>query len=73
MRKYLAVFTIALIFPVLLLVAVVSDSPTPVYAQQSRAELEKELVDLEAQIKALGQNISVTQQQGKSLDRKSVV
>jgi peptidoglycan hydrolase CwlO-like protein len=67
MRKSLAVFTIALIFPVLLLVAVVSDSPTPVYAQQTRADLEKELADLEAQIKALGQNISQTQQQGKSL------
>ena len=67
MRKSLAVFSIALIFPVLLLVAVIFSDPTYVYAQQSRAELEKELLDLEAQIKALGQNISETQQQGKSL------
>ncbi len=67
MRKSLAVFTIALIFPVLLLIAVISTPPIHVYAQQSRAELEKELADLEAQIKALGQNISETQQQGKSL------
>ncbi len=69
MRKYLAVFTIALISPVLMLIAVISQNPTPAHAQQtqSRAELEKELADLEAQIKALGQNISATQQQGKSL------
>ncbi len=67
MRKSLAVFTIALIFPVLVLVAVVSESPTTVYAEQSRQELEQELVELEAQIKALGQNISETQQQGKNL------
>ena len=67
MRKSLAVFTIALIFPVALLFAVVSSVPTHVYAQQSRQELEKELSDLEAQIKALGQNISATQQQGKTL------
>ncbi len=69
MRKSLAVFTIALISPVLLLVAVISQNPTSVYAQQTqtRAELEKELADLEAQIKALGQNISSTQKQGASL------
>lgn len=67
MRKFLAFFSIALILPVLLVIAVVSDNPTPVYAQQSRADLEQELLDLEAQIKALGQNISETQQQGKTL------
>ncbi len=67
MRRTLAVFTIALIFPVALLLAIVSERPEPAYAEQSRAELEKELADLEAQIKALGQNISATQQQGKTL------
>jgi peptidoglycan hydrolase CwlO-like protein len=69
MRKSLAVFALSLLFSVVMLVAVISETPTSVYAQATptRAELEKELADLEAQIKALGQNISTTQQQGNSL------
>ncbi len=67
MRKFLALFTIALCLPVFILIAGISEVPTHVYAQQSKAELEQELADLEAQIKALGQNITVTQQQGNSL------
>ncbi len=67
MRKSLAFFTIALLFPAVFLLTVFSVSPGVTHAQQSRAELEKELADLEAQIKALGQNISATQQQGKTL------
>jgi peptidoglycan hydrolase CwlO-like protein len=67
MRKTLAVFTIATLSLLCIVTLSVSTNPMPAYAQQSRAELEKELADLEAQIKALGQNISATQQQGKSL------
>lgn len=73
MRRTLAVFTITLILPAALLFAAVSEMLEPAYAQQSRADLEKELSDLEAQIKALGQNISETQQQGKSLKNDIVV
>lgn len=40
---------------------------THVHGEQSRAELESELANLEAQIKALGENISQTKQQGASL------
>jgi peptidoglycan hydrolase CwlO-like protein len=45
--------------------------PAPLFAQttQTRAELEKELLDLEAQIKAITQNISSTQQQSVSLKK----
>ncbi len=57
----------ALSFPVVMLLAVISENPTHAYAQQTKAELEQELADLEAQIKALGQNITQTQQQGNSL------
>ena len=67
MRKSLAVFTIATLSLLLVITVAVSVNPSHVYAQQSRAELEQELADLEAQIKSLGQNISATQQQGKSL------
>lgn len=67
MRRTLAVFTIATLSLLCIFTLAISTNPTPVYAQQSRAELEKELSDLEAQIKALGQNISATQQQGKNL------
>jgi len=58
---------------VTILVAGVSQNVTAVYAQttqeqtDTKAGLEKELADLEAQIKALGQNISATQKQGTSL------
>ncbi len=76
MRHKLAVFTIASIFFSVFL----SNTPPLVLAQatpvttsaptvQSRAELEKELADLEAQIKAISQNISTTQQQGTSLKK----
>jgi hypothetical protein len=40
---------------------------THVHADQSRQELESELSNLEAQIKALGENITQTKQQGASL------
>ena len=71
MRNYLALFTVALIISGITLLGVISYNPGSVYAQQTqtRAELEKELADLEAQIKALGQNISATQQQGTSLKK----
>ncbi len=60
MRKVLTVF-----FLTLLLIGTTGSSF--VFAQQTRAELEKELADLEAQIKTLGDTITVTQQQGKTL------
>ena len=67
MRSPLAVFIIvSALFVELLLGANVSQ----VFAQensQTRAELEKELADLEAQIKSLGQSITTTQQQGATL------
>lgn len=63
MRKRLAVLFVALMIPMIL----IGSMPTSVFAQQSRAELEKELADLEAQIKSLSQSISVTQSQGKNL------
>lgn len=76
MRHKLPVFIVALIFFSVFL----SNTPPLVLAQatpvtisaptvQSRAELEKELADLEAQIKAISQNISTTQQQGSSLKK----
>jgi peptidoglycan hydrolase CwlO-like protein len=55
--RFLAVFSIAILFLF----------PTLSFAQQTRQELEQELSSLEAQIKALGQTIAVTQQQGASL------
>lgn len=67
MRRTLAVFTIATLSLLCIFTLAVSTNLTPVHAQQTRAELEKELSDLEAQIKALGQNITETQQQGKNL------
>lgn len=69
MRKVLVFFIIPLISPLVLFTVAILEKPVSAYAQeaQSRAELEKELADLEAQIKALGQNISATQQQGKTL------
>lgn len=63
MRFFLAVFIFALFF---------SNSVTtvaPVFAETTptRQELEQELANLEAQIKALNQTIVTTQQQGASL------
>lgn len=67
MRSSLAVFIIvSALFAGLLL----KTNILPVFAQenpQTRAELEKELADLEAQIKSLGQSITTTQQQGATL------
>jgi peptidoglycan hydrolase CwlO-like protein len=70
MRQPLAIFIIAL--------AVIAISITGVphsFAQttQTRAELEKELADLEAQIKSITDNISATQQQGTSLKKDITV
>lgn len=59
----LSVFLIA----VLLLVSGAFVTLTPVFAQQSRTELEQELSDLEAQIKALNGSITQTQAQKSSL------
>lgn len=67
MRRTLAVFFIATLSLLFITTLAISTNPIPAKAQQSRSELEKELLDLEAQIKALGQNISDTQQQGKTL------
>lgn len=52
-------------------IALLVSGHAPLFAQttQSRAELEKELSDLEAQIKAITQDISSTQQQGASLKK----
>lgn len=58
MRRLFAFFTLTL-----LLVGSIHVT----FAQQSRAELEAELANLEAQIKSLGENISQTKQQGASL------
>ncbi len=73
MRLPLTVFIFALAFlPLFLFTGQVSlfaqtaqTSQTP----QTRQELEKELADLEAQIKSLSQSISTTQQQGTSLKK----
>lgn len=63
MRLRVAVFILAfLVLPVL------PNSVGHVFAQEeSREQLEKDLADLEAQIKALSQNITTTQAQGASL------
>ncbi len=58
MRQTLAFFIVTMLF--------LFGTATPLFAQ-TRQELEQELVDLEAQIKALTQSISSTQQQGASL------
>lgn len=58
MRKSLAFFIIVIFF--------FFAGATPIFAD-TQQDLEKELVDLEAQIKNLTQNISTTQQQGTSL------
>lgn len=66
MRSSIAVFIIAVSF----LSGVFFVAP-PVFAQtaQTREELERELVELEAQIKSLTDNISTTQKQGTSLKK----
>ncbi len=65
MRKSLAIFVVVLLLPLSVLFL---DAPS-VFAQQTRAELEQELSDLEAQIKSLGQSITSTQQEGASLKK----
>lgn len=66
MRRYVAIFIIALF----LVSPFVLSQPLTVFAQeQSRAELEKELADLEAQIKALNGSITQTQAQKNSLSK----
>lgn len=57
-------------FAIFLVVTVLLLSPlyeAPVVFAQTRAELEQNLADLEAQIKALGDSITQTKQQGASL------
>jgi peptidoglycan hydrolase CwlO-like protein len=62
MRKTLAIFTIAISF-----LCIFATGATISFAQQSREQLEMDLADLEAQIKALNGTIAQTKQQGVSL------
>ncbi len=62
MRKTLAIFIIALSFFV-----VNTTGAMRTFAEQTRAELESDLANLEAQIKALTGTIAQTKQQGVSL------
>ena len=62
MRRTLVIF-----FAIILFFTVDATAIPHTHAQQSRAELESDLANLEAQIKALGENISQTKQQGASL------
>jgi peptidoglycan hydrolase CwlO-like protein len=62
MRKTLAIFIIALSFFVVNTTGVMHT-----FAEQTRAELESDLANLEAQIKALTGTIAQTKQQGVSL------
>lgn len=66
MRSPIAVFTIArkILLTTLVFTALFSTSVT---FAATRAELEQDLANLEAQIKSISQNISATQQQGTSL------
>ncbi len=59
----LTVFLVA----ILLIAGSAFSTLTPVFAQQSRTELEQELANLEAQIKALNGSIAQTQAQKSSL------
>ncbi len=70
MRQLLTVFIFASFFAASFFTnSVVFAEGAPSSQSQSRAELERELADLEAQIKAISQNISTTQQQGTSLKK----
>lgn len=62
MRRLTAFFIVAL-----LMVTTITTSVAPVFAQQSREQLEQELAALEAQIKALNGSITQTQAQKNSL------
>ncbi len=67
MRLLVPILRAAILFSLVFTVSVASLDVPHVFAQQSRAELEKELSDLEAQIKSLSQSITVTQKQGSTL------
>ena len=70
MRLSLSVFIfVSVIFSSVFLTVVPTVLAQAAPATQSRAELEKELADLEAQIKAISKDISTTQQQGTSLKK----
>lgn len=62
MRKYLAIFVVVFCITVFQ-----AEDGVFVYAEPTRAELESDLADLEAQIKALTGTIAKTKQQGASL------
>lgn len=62
MRHLFAIFTVVILF-----FSVFITGNTFVFAQQSKAELEADLANLEAQIKALTGSITQTKQQGVSL------
>lgn len=62
MRHRFAILIVAILFSSVFVVGTLH-----VFAQQSRAELEADLVNLEAQIKALNNTITQTKQQGVSL------
>lgn len=63
MRHWIAIFIVPFIFAATFLM---SAAPLPVYAQ-SREQLESDLANLEAQIKALTDTINQTKQQGSTL------
>ena len=65
MSKRLVVFIIALLIPSI----IIAGFPLTSFAQQSRAELEKELSDLDTQIKALQGTIAETAAQKNSLSK----
>lgn len=62
MRRSLVIFIFAIFF-----VLAPIQGYTPVFAEQTRADLENDLANLEAQIKALTNSITETKQQGASL------
>ncbi|MCX6756919.1 MAG: hypothetical protein NTW35_02070 [Candidatus Nomurabacteria bacterium] len=62
MRNRFAIFVFVILFTL-----VPIQGYTPVFAEQTRAELESDLANLEVQIKALTNSITETKQQGVSL------
>ncbi len=64
MRRISAFFIVGL-----LSISILLSGSAPLFAQQSREQLEQELADLEAQIKALNGSITQTQAQKNSLAR----
>ncbi|MCF7843953.1 lytic murein transglycosylase [Candidatus Gracilibacteria bacterium] len=63
MRHWFAIFIVSIIFSSVFVIG-----NTHTFAQQSRAELEADLANLEAQIKALNSTITQTKKQGASLN-----